>query len=391
MIVTLVLAVCTVFLSVVTYLNVQRSFFPGWTELSENREWMSPESLIFHDGRLWLVYTSGLPRERETGIMYTEDGIEWSPPYVFLKESKEGSLYYGVPRWLKRPTGDLWLVWSSGIRTSDVQSRILHYARLEEEGTVGLSHEIHQYSTDYSFDSIANTPDGGVIIMMVYWPPDYYIIDGRQVRMHVFTGCVVQSADENREWNPPLLLSETDLAQPHEIYLDHERVIWALYEESYPIKGVYFQTSRNGSLWNGPRKIPINAEVTTFFQRHNGEYVLFFIDDDSAYMMTSPDGSKWSNPQLVYRTQVPHEIADALDEYTRGKPYDVIAAESDDGTLWAAIDCGQPFLFAKYSDEQCLKDLKEMRDFHMKNGAVACGVAAISGAILLFLWKKFFE
>ncbi|MBU7047725.1 MAG: hypothetical protein HXS54_14920, partial [Theionarchaea archaeon] len=316
--------VLVLFLSVFTYLNEQKSFSPGWTELAKNREG-SPESLIFHDGKLWLVYTKGPFEEQEIGIRYTEDGIEWSPSQVFLKESKESSLYYGVLQWLKRLNSDLWLVWYSGVQDHDNQPRTLHYAHLEE-GIIGVSHEIHQYSSDYSCDSLANTPGGGVVIMMVYWPPDYYTINGRQVRLHMYTKCFVQSASENMEWNPPVLLSETDFAEPCKIYLDNEGVIWALYEESDPLKGVYYQTSKDGTLWSGPHQIPIEGGVTSFFQRHNGEYVLFFIEDDSAYMMTSPDGYKWSSPHLVYRKEEPYEIVEnKYGEYTIGEPYDLVA------------------------------------------------------------------
>ena len=386
-----VLAVCIMFLLVFTYLNAQKSFFPGWTELDKNREWISPESLVFHDGKLWLIYTKGPFEEQETGIRYTEDGIEWSPSQVFLKESLEGSFYYGVPQWLKRLNGDLWLVWYSGVRGRDIQSRTLHYAQLED-GIIGVSHEIHQYNSDYFLDSIANTLKGGVVIMMRYWPPYYATVNGRQVTAHSVTHCIVQSANENMEWNPPVLLSETDYAKPIEIYLDSEGVIWALYEESDPKEGVCFRTSGDGILWSGPRRGFIEPGVTSFFQRHNGEYVLFFIEDDSAYMMTSPDGYKWSDPHLVYRNQKPYEIVeDKYGEYIIGEPYDLVATESDDGTLWAVIDCGEFFLFKKYSDEQYLKDLKEVRNFHMKNGAVACVIAGITGVILLFLRKRIFE
>jgi hypothetical protein len=55
------------------------------------------------------------------------------------------------------------------------------------------------------------------------------------------------------------------------------------------------------------------------------------------------------------------------------------------------IDCKRFFLLAKYSDEQYFKDLKEMKDFHMRNGAVACVIAGITGVILLFLRKRIFE
>ena len=379
------------FLLVFTYLNAQKGFFPGWTELDKNREWISPESLVFHDGKLWLIYTKGPFEEQETGIRYTEDGIEWSPSQVFLKESLEGSSYYGVPQWLKRLNGDLWLVWYSGVRGRDIQSRTLHYAQLED-GIIGVSHEIHQYSSDYFLDSIANTLNGGVVIMMRYWPPYYTTVNGRQVTAHSVTCCIVQSANENMEWNPPVLLSETEYAKPIEIYLDSERVIWALYEESDPKEGVCFRTSEDGILWSGPRRGFIEPGVTSFFQRHNGEYVAFFIEDDSAYMMTSPDGYKWSDPHLVYRNQKPYEIVeDKYGEYIIGEPYDLVATESDDSTLWAVIDCGEFFLFKKYSDEQYFKDLKEVRNFHLKNGAVACVIAGITGAILLFLRKRIFE
>ncbi|MBU7018109.1 MAG: hypothetical protein HXS44_11425 [Theionarchaea archaeon] len=384
-----VLAIFVLFLSVFTYLNTQKSFFPGWTELDKSREWISPESLVFHDGKLWLIYTKGPFEEEEIGIRYTEDGIKWSPSQVLLTESKEGSLYYGTPRWLKRLNGDLWLVWFSGVRSLGIQSRTLHYSKLEEDG-FGVSHEIHQYSTDYYFDSVANTPDGGVVIMMEYWPPDYITVNGRLVTAHSFTSCAVQSANENMEWDQPIILSETDYAKPIEIYLDSERVIWALYEESDPKEGVCFQTSEDGILWSGPRRRFIEPRVTSFFQRHNGEYVAFFLEDDSAYMMMSPDGYKWSNPHLVYRNQKPYEIVeDKYGEYIIGEPYDLIVTESDDGALWAVIDCGEFFLLKKYSDEQNVEDLKEVRNFHMKNGEVACGIAGITGVTLLFLRKRF--
>jgi hypothetical protein len=367
--------ICGVILATFVCLNT-KDISPGWVSPSKIYESGDIESLLSHNGELWNVYTRGAYNEEEILISHSKDGIKWSPPHIFLKELPKDSIFFGNPRWLKRPDGHIWLLWYSGTRDPDDNTETLHYAELLDNGTWSIPHEIHRYNGEnYFFWSIANTLEGGLVIMMDYWPPGYATIQGREVPALVFTECIVQKADESLKWNPPISLSQTHFADSSDIYLDNEGIIWAIYEESDPAEGVYSRLSEDGISWSEPHQI-IKGSVyaTTFFQRSNGEYVLFFIGDTHAvYMVRSSDGQEWSEPSSVFSMN----DASGLD-----------AVESDDGTIWALVDCEGAFYLTQYSGQRYQEDLQSMWGFRIKNGALTCGVVFIVYAVWLSFEKK---
>ena len=230
---------------------------------------------------------------------------------------------------------------------------------------------VHSLDGDqYSFSSVTNTPDGGLAVLETYYPPGSAIIGGREVPGKVFSKCVVQAANANLEWNPPIILSQTDFAGCVDIFLDDNGTLWAVYNESDLLEKTYLRASENTTSWSNP--FMISAGLTEkFFQRQNQQYVLFFVSNrTSVFMMTSEDGIEWSRPAPV----ISLDGASGLD-----------VAESGDGTLWIIIDGKEKFCVIKYTDEQYEGDLQVITHFHRKNMIIACLAALIVGISYFFL------
>ena len=367
--------VCAIALVAFALLNTGKEFSPGWSDPVKIQESGGAPSLLAYNGELWLAFNRRGDEGTEIAIIRSKDGLGWSSPYTIVKKTAGDHISPMNPRWLKRPDGDIWLVWSSGTGTSGDYMGIVYYAWLKEDGTFTAPSEIHSFDGRfYSFWSITNTPRGGLALLEDHYPPVSATIQGRKIQGTVFSNCVVQSTDETLEWTQPFLLSQTDFASCISALLDDQGTIWAVYEESDPMEGTYFRTSDNGIAWSEPHMIPITS-ARVFYQRHNHQYVILSITDySSVSMMSSPDGTEWSGPIPVI---------------TLGKAYDLDVTESDDGTLWAIIDGGSCFYVTHYSDEQYMGDSQEMRDFRTKNGVLACGIAILVGSAWLFVRKRF--
>jgi len=363
---------CVVALTLFVYLNAQGEFPPGWTDPVRVGKSGRSFSLLVYD-KIWLAFVRWGGKDEEIAISYSQDGIEWSTPYTFVEKSAEDLISPGSPKWLKRSNGDIWLLWSSGQGTAENVTGIVHYALLKEDGTFSTPRVIHSFDGEiYSFSSIANTSSGGLAMLEAYCPRTSLTIQGKEVQGSIYSNCVVQSADETLEWNPPFLLSQTDFAWCIALFLDDQGTIWAVYEESDPIEGTYIRTSEDGIMWSEPHKVPAYVSKE-FLQRHNGEYVVFYtVGDTSVYMTRSPDGVKWSSPTLAAHLE---------------KAYDLDVTESDDGTLWMVIEGMGGFYITQYTDEKYQTDLYTLRSLRIKNAA-ACGVVVLVGASLLFLTRK---
>lgn len=365
---------CSAALISFIYLNAREEVTPGWADPIVIQEKGAFPSLIFHEGEFWLAFIKGGDKGSEIAVMRSENGVEWSPPYTLVKASEDLTSPFN-PQWLKRPNGDLWLVWDASRGAHETYMELVYYTGLNEDGTFSAPSVIHSFDgSDYSFSSVTNTPDGGLAMLEAFYPPVYLTIQGREVEGTVYTKCVVQSTDETLEWSQPFLLSQTDFAVCVAILLDNQGTLWAVYEESDPVEGTYFRTSHDGITWSEPHMTPV-VFGERFFQRHDHQYVLFFIyDTASVYMMSSPDGTEWCNPTPVINLE---------------KAIDLDVTESDDGTLWMIAEGRRWFYITHFSDEQYTKDSQEMRDFRMKNGVVACGIAIIVCAAWLFLKRRY--
>lgn len=377
-----VAAICAVALIVYACLDVQEEVTPEWTESVKIQERIDFESLMYHDGKLWLVYTKGPARDEDVLITQSEDGINWSSPCIFFDETPDSS--FGNPMWLKRPNDEVWLVGSSDLRDDGYLDIV--YVQLEEYGTWSTPHAIYSYYIrDYHLKSISTTPDGGIIILMEYWPVYHTTIDGREVTARAYTFCVIQTADENMQWNPQITLSETKFTSAYYLYLDNEKTIWAIYEESRPKEGIYCRTSEDGTSWSEPHLITKrDGRVTSFLQRRNGEYFLFFIDNHSAYMMTSRDGLTWSQHELIFEMGEPCEIVKTeFGDVPIWGPDNVFAAESEDGTMWVLVDTDCCYYSMQYAE-----DSQTTKTYRIKNGALACGVGIAVGVAWFTLRKK---
>lgn len=362
---------CVVALTLFVYLNAQGEFPPGWTDPVKVGKSGRSFSLLVHD-KMWLAFVRWGGEDEEIAISSSQDGIEWSTPYTFVEKSAEDLISPGSPEWLKRPNGDIWLLWSSGKGTAENVTSIVYCALLKEDGTFSAPHVIHSFDGEiYSFSSIANTSSGGLAMLEAYYPRTSLTIQGKEVEGSIYSNCVVQSADKTLEWNPPFLLSQTNFAWCIALFLDDQGTIWAVYEECDPIEGTYIRTSEDGTTWSEPHKVPAYVGKE-FLQRHNGEYMLFYtVGDTSVYMTRSPDGVKWSSPTLAAHLE---------------KVYDLDVTESDDGTLWMVIEGRGGSYITQYTDEKYQTDLYTLKSLHIKNAA-ACGVVVLVGASLLFLTR----
>jgi hypothetical protein len=369
-----VLSVVTFAVGVIAFvhLNAQMTFSPGWTEPIELPEAGGSLSLLVHDGTLLLAFRRGGNKGPEIAITYSVNGREWSPPYSVVQETeKDYSLKN--PEWLKRPNGDIWLVWNSRMRNGDNIIENVYYGVLREDKTLSDPQIIHSCDGElYSFSEIGNTPQGGLAILEIYTPLVTVTIQGRKVQGTIHTHCVVRSTNEALKWGKPVLLSKTIFAGSVDLLLDDQNTLWAAYTE-YPPGETFFRTSKDGKNWSEPHTVSARSSFR-FIQRHNKKYVLFFGNYKGVYMMTSTDGVIWSNSSLVMPVR---------------ECYSVGVAESDDGILWAVIDGTGCFCVTHYTDEKYLEDMETLKDFHIKNGIKASGIALVFGGICLILQIKF--
>jgi hypothetical protein len=122
--------------------------------------------LLVDDGKLLLVFKREGDKGPEIAITYSDNGREWSPPYSVVRESAE-DLYPPLnPEWLKRPNGDIWLVWYSGRRSGDNITKIVYYAVLKKDKTLSDPQIIHSCDGElYSFSEITNMSHRGLAIL----------------------------------------------------------------------------------------------------------------------------------------------------------------------------------------------------------------------------------
>jgi hypothetical protein len=69
-------------------------------------------------------------------------------------------------------------------------------------------------------------------------------------------------------------------------------------------------------------------------------------------------------------------------------PAYVVAAESDEGTVWALIETHCEIFSMQFTDQQYARDLQAIRNCQVKNGAIACGIGIVTGVGWVALRKK---
>ena len=111
--------ICAISFSVFVCLNAQEEVTPGWTDPIAIKQPGCCPSLLFHQGEFWLVFRRGGDEGPEIAVIRSQDGVEWSSPRALVKESAENLLSPTNPQWLKRPDGEVWLVWYSGKRADE--------------------------------------------------------------------------------------------------------------------------------------------------------------------------------------------------------------------------------------------------------------------------------
>ena len=184
-------------------------------------------------------------------------------------------------------------------------------------------------------------------------------------------GYVVQILDEDLEKNPPVTLDIPEQFHITYIFLDqHDTLLLVCSREN----SAFLLTSNDGTTWSWPRRISIeNFTSGELLQRKNGQYVLIYTSSYNSLSLTfSPDSFTWSEPTLVARIE---QEGDWLENWIDG--YSI--AESDDGTLWVVIERMEEFSLTKFSDEQFLEDTDVVMNIRLKNRIVALCVALIAG------------
>jgi hypothetical protein len=364
-----------------TYLNTRTTIFPGWTVPVKVQDKGSDPLLTYHNGELWLAFFIAGEEGRRIEITRSQDGIEWSPPSTVLRESPEDCSFPLGVQLLERPDGTLWF-FSMGLNgDDDCSTRVLYYSILEGNGTWSTPTETYGRDDTYFFSAIANTPDGGVIVLENHTPTRYTTVDGKEVPLMYGNECFVQPTDETLELYTHVLLDTTQYSMCKDILLDHTGVLWMLYRDHGGASRAYVQTSEDGISWSYPQNIPIGSFLTgRLIQRQNHQFVLIFRDvADLLFMTTSLDCQTWSEPTLV---------ASVMGNDNWINDFDV--TEADDSTLWVIIESRRGFFITQYSDKQYVQDIHTLRNLRIENGVIAFCIALMIGATWFFFRRSSF-
>jgi hypothetical protein len=362
---------CIIGLSIYIYLNMSDEFPAGWKNPINLKITGGSPSLIIENDKFFLAFNKKGNEESIIAILTSEDGKEWITT-DYIERNIEDVYTPSSPQWLQRPNGEIWLLWNSGRKFDDGVKGIKYYAVLKEDGTLSEP-SILYFSDDVrcSLCKMANTASGGFASLHMYYPPSYIYLQGRKIEGEGDSDTLIRIADNNLHWNDSITLSDTAFSSCEDIILDDEGTLWVLYSESNPKDAVYLRTSEDGKTWSEP--IFITKENTVrLFQRHNGQYLLFFItDDDSIYVKYSQDGNNWSRS---------HFIANVIGAMN------LAIAESSVGTLWVIID-GNDFHVIEFSDKKYCEDMNLLQNLHQKNGSLAIGTALLF-LILSFVFER---
>ncbi len=373
--VKLLIILCALATFVFTYLDAQIHITPGWTAPTILQEKGTNLSLIAHHDTLWLA----LEKKVKITIMHSKNGCEWSPPSTFPEEWPQYATEFYSPRWLKRPSGDVWLLWFETSAAPAHDSGI-YYACLKEDGTLGPSQLVRPLSEKrYSFCACACTLQGDLVAAELLCSEcmfDEYGITSSQM---VVTDCVVEKADgkstqEGFTWER---IHTVETSKCIDICIDNGGALWLVYNDYFPKKETSIRTIADSQFWGDTDVIPFGVGKS-FLQRRNGQYVFFFIEYHSkVFMMTSPDGDTWSDPMLVARVD---------------SGYGMDVTESDDGTMWAAIDGQNVVYVTKYTDEKYQKDIAELKKIRIHNYLTVLEIVGMTGiAWILFVRSPIYE
>ena len=345
------------------YLNWSFHPTPGWTPPIQIQDKGSDPLLAYHNGQLWFSFFTAGEEGREVKVIRSPDGIEWSSPTVLVKGSPEICAFPYGLRLLERPDGQLWFFWSGGTRDTDCRTNILYYSILIDDHQWSNPQEAYRIEDDYFFQSVTNAQGGGLAVL-----------EDRN------RGYAVQILDENLEKNPPITLDIPEYFYITNIFLDQHDILWLVCSRE---NSAFLLTSNDGTTWSWPRGIFIeNFSAGKLFQRENGQYVVIYHSGYNSLSMTfSPDSYTWSEPTLVVRME-------QEDDWLGNRIYGYDIAESDDGHLWVVFERREGFSLTKFSDEQLLEDTDMVMNLRLKNRIVALSVALIAGAAWLAVTRS---
>ena len=363
-----VIALCL--LGVVTFMALNATTaFSGWTSPYALQGGDSP-SLLAHDDTLWLAVEKSI---RMT-IMHSGDG-DWSS-FDYPEELPRYYTEFHNPCWLKRPDGEVWLLW---LEKSETPAHVggIYSASLRDDGTLSAPSLIYLLDTErFSLCSVANTSDGGLAMM------GHHFSKSSTQSPDQYAECTIHVADENLQWNTPVSMpwlrpvtetSHLSRSTCGDIFLDDQGMLWAVYTTYLPWKETFMRTSRDGTEWSEEYVVPVGMGKG-FLQQHNGLYLLFFIERyRSVSMVYSEDGVNWSDPVSVTG---------------KSPSYDLDVTESDDGTLWAVIDRGESLSVAKST--QNFQDRSQEQDSRRRNGIIAAEVVLLVGVSWIFVQRSSF-
>ncbi len=372
--ITFLIVLCLLGVGIFMVLSTTHLFTPAWTYTRHSFHKGESPSLLFHDNRLWLA----TEKLTQIEILYSENGVRWSS-FKFPEELPKYYTEFHNPCWLRRPNGDVWLLWFEKSEAPGHDGPGVYAASLGEEETLSEPWVVYPLDAErYSLCSAAIAPDGGLAVM------GYHFSEGFKDQSSAYAECTIHTADENFQWDTPVsmpwLRPITDTSYVSrstciDICLDNQRTLWAVYSAVSPKDETRMRTSKNGTVWSDEYTIPVGIG-TAFLQVQNGQYVLFFIERSrSVFMLYSSDGVKWSDPIPVTRT---------------GSTYNLDVTQSDDGTLWAVIDAGKSLHMMKFTGAE--SDLSQIQDSDRKNRIITVEIVLLVGGVWIIVKRSpFYE
>lgn len=340
-----VVILCAIATSTYIFLNGIEDTTPGWSGPVIIRKKGRDLSLLIDNEDMWIAYERNL----EIHVLHSKDGKKWS--FYTPPDNPEGYSLQVTPHWVKRPDGAAWLVW----RPTEAEKQFWKFCYAQPKDNMFTAPEEMSYLNEMRH-SYSLTSD--VSVLGICYPSGVWVgVDA--------TGDSYEYDIDDPEGVLPKHLSLEEYPTFSLLCLDTTGVLWAVGNKSVV-------TSRDGTTWSDPFPLPV-GEDRQFFQRRNGEYVSFYTDTESIFMVVSPDGIEWSEPLLVI-TKV-------------NQPSHLNVTEADDGTLWAAFTGGTTIFVTWYTDEQCQKDLLKP-DYRAKNREYACTIALLLGVGWVFFRRS---
>jgi hypothetical protein len=357
------------------FLNMGEDLSLGWTVPAriQEKSAFSPH-FSYHQGELWLAFKIVEKDARVIKITHSPDGVEWSSPFILVKEAPGDCGFPYSISLLERPDGTLWFLWTAGKR-DEYCPDVLYYSALEHDGTWSAPQEIHRLDREHHIRDTTNSPDGGLVILGERSRRGYAIIEGgKRVPAGAGFECFVQSSNKNFEWGSLFFLTSTTFPDAVDTILDSNGIIWVVYSEGNEIEGIFFRTSKDGISWSSPERISVNNFSSgDFLQKSDGQYAFFLYSyPGSIYVSYSSDGLKWSQPGLVSRMD---------------RIYSFDVAESDDGTLWIVFEGKEGIYLTHYSHEKYLEDTHVLKSFHTKNAILSLSFTFLVGISWVLLNK----